>query len=248
MLGENPLRPQDLNFFDVFPPALKPPITKAFRILVDRASAHLEQAKRDQKAFADASRRPLEFSVGGLVRVSTRYIAARGCPKFQQRHIGPYRIFERIGPTAYKLQLPPSMPIHRVFHVSLLSAHRPRPQDMARPPEWELTGKASDGLTIYEVESIFDQQGEGDEARRSVFGSGSEYWHARPRASARYFEAIERTFGTATKANSFGTTVTHERTQEAIRRCRMRMVVLQSVMMRMSSVVSMAIRRAVVVH
>ncbi|KAL8453083.1 hypothetical protein Emag_002009 [Eimeria magna] len=172
MLGENPLRPQDLDLVDVFPPTLTPPMTKAFRLLVDRASAHLEQAKRDQKAFADASRRPLEFSVGDLVWVSTRYMAARGCPKFQQRHIGPYRILERIGPAAYKLQLPPSMTIHPVFHVSLLSPHRPRPKDMASPPDWEPVGEASDGLPIYEVESILDQRGEGDTARYLVKWKG----------------------------------------------------------------------------
>ncbi|KAL8272929.1 hypothetical protein Esti_003097 [Eimeria stiedai] len=123
MLGENPLRPQGLDWIDVFPPTFTPPMNQAFRVLVDRASAHLEQANRNQKAFADASCRPLEFSVGDLVWVSTRHIAARGCPKFQQRHIGPYRILERIGPAAYKLQFPPSMPIHPVFHVSLLSTH-----------------------------------------------------------------------------------------------------------------------------
>ncbi|KAL8272044.1 hypothetical protein Esti_004031 [Eimeria stiedai] len=60
-----------------FPPTPTPPMTKAFRLLVDGASAHLEQAKRDQNAFADASRRPLEFSVG------------------------PFGILERIGPAAY---------------------------------------------------------------------------------------------------------------------------------------------------
>ncbi|KAL8276028.1 hypothetical protein Esti_000144 [Eimeria stiedai] len=45
MLGENPLRPQDLHLVDVFPPTPTPPMTRAFRLLLDRASAHLEQAK-----------------------------------------------------------------------------------------------------------------------------------------------------------------------------------------------------------
>ncbi|KAL8270237.1 hypothetical protein Esti_005836 [Eimeria stiedai] len=58
---------------------------------------------------------------------------------------------------------------------------------MASRPEWEPIGKASDGLPIYEVESILDQQGEGD-------------------------AAIECTFGRATKGNSFGATVAYART------------------------------------
>ncbi|KAL8430563.1 hypothetical protein Efla_000508 [Eimeria flavescens] len=60
------------------PPALTPPKAGPIRLLVDRASADPEQANRDQKAFASASRRPLGFSEGDLVRVSTRYIPSRG--------------------------------------------------------------------------------------------------------------------------------------------------------------------------
>ncbi|KAL8436569.1 hypothetical protein ACSSS7_001601 [Eimeria intestinalis] len=201
MLGENPLRPQDLDLVDVFPPTLTPPMTKAFRLLVDRASAHLEQAKRDQKAFADASRRPLEFSAGDLVWVSTRYMAARGCPKVQ-RHVGPYRILERIGPAAYTLQLPPSMPIHPVFHVSLLSPHRRRPKDMASPSDWEPVGEASDGPLIYEVESIVDQRGEGNTARYLVkwkgFPESDATWE--PLANLDNCAALLRAFRAARNA------------------------------------------------
>ncbi|KAL8273463.1 hypothetical protein Esti_002529 [Eimeria stiedai] len=91
-----------------------------------------------------------------------------------KRHIGPYRIFEQIGPAACKLQLPlpPSMPFDPVFHVSLLSAHRSRPPDMASPLKWEPVGQSSDGLPIYEAESILDQQGEGGAARYLVRWKG----------------------------------------------------------------------------
>ncbi|KAL8270678.1 hypothetical protein Esti_005394 [Eimeria stiedai] len=104
----------------------------------------------------------------------------RGCPKFQHRHIGPYCILERIGKAAYKLQLPSSMPIHPVFHVSLLSAHRRMPQKMTSPPEWEPIGKASDGLPIHEVENILEQEGEGDAARYLV------KWKAFPDSDATW--------------------------------------------------------------
>ncbi|XP_010463369.1 PREDICTED: uncharacterized protein LOC104744041 [Camelina sativa] len=41
--------------------------------------------------------------------------------KLTPRYVGPYRILERIGPVAYRLELPPAMAaFHKVFHVSML--------------------------------------------------------------------------------------------------------------------------------
>ncbi|KAL8273036.1 hypothetical protein Esti_003089 [Eimeria stiedai] len=144
ILGENPLRLQDLFWSMFFHPLSPLRRLKPFDSLLTEPRHISSRQSGTQKAFADSSRRPLEFSVGDLVWVSTPYIAARGCPKCQQRHIGPYRILERIGPAAYKLQLPPSMLIHPVFHVSLLSAHRLKPQDMTSLPEWKSIGNRMD--------------------------------------------------------------------------------------------------------
>ena len=41
--------------------------------------------------------------------------------KLSPRYIGPYRITERVGEVAYRLELPPELSrVHYVFHVSIL--------------------------------------------------------------------------------------------------------------------------------
>ena len=83
-------------------------------------------AARDrQKSYADKRRKPLEFQVGdkvllkvspwkGVIRFGKR-------SKLNPRYVGPFEIVERIGPVAYRLNLPEELSgIHNVFHVSNL--------------------------------------------------------------------------------------------------------------------------------
>ncbi|GJW71400.1 putative reverse transcriptase domain-containing protein [Tanacetum coccineum] len=81
------------------------------------------QAARDrQKSYADKRRRPLEFEVGDKVMLKVApwkgvvRFGKRG--KLNPRYVGPFRIIERIGPVAYRLELPQELSrVHNVFHV-----------------------------------------------------------------------------------------------------------------------------------
>lgn len=162
MIGENPLRAADLDVVEDLEPTISPPMTKLFQQLVDRAAAHILQAQAHQKHYADGKRREVEFNIGDKVWVSTRFMQPRGSAKFQPRFIGPFIIQAKVGKVAYKLELPPSMQQHPVFHVSLLQRDKPRPAEMFQPVGWKPVQQGDQTEEpVYEVEHILDSRGTG---------------------------------------------------------------------------------------
>ncbi|GJU17906.1 putative reverse transcriptase domain-containing protein [Tanacetum coccineum] len=84
------------------------------------------QAARDrQKSYADLKRKLMEFQVGDKVMLKVLpwkgvvHFGKRG--KLNPRYVGPFKVLEKVGEVAYKLELPEELSrVHNTFHVSNL--------------------------------------------------------------------------------------------------------------------------------
>ncbi|GJW76346.1 putative reverse transcriptase domain-containing protein [Tanacetum coccineum] len=93
--------------------------------LIVKIQQRLQAARDRQRSYANIRRKPLEFQVGD--RVMLKVSPRKGVIRFGKRgklnpwYIGPFKILERIGPVAYKLELPEELSnVHSTFHISNL--------------------------------------------------------------------------------------------------------------------------------
>ncbi|GJW97141.1 putative reverse transcriptase domain-containing protein [Tanacetum coccineum] len=96
-----------------------------FEALYVQIRQRLQAARDRQRSYANVRRKPLEFQVGDrvMLKVSPRkgviHFGKRG--KLNPWYIGPFKILKRVGPVAYKLELPEELRnVHNTFHVSNL--------------------------------------------------------------------------------------------------------------------------------
>ena len=124
------------------------------------ARTSVTKAQQWQKAYFDKHHRDLQFGVGESVLLSTKNVqlATEGGRKLAQRWMGPFRVAARVGPVAYRLDLPAHWKIHNVFHVSLLKQFKGDPTREVADPLPILV----DGSEEWEVEQIVKHRGKGE--------------------------------------------------------------------------------------
>src|SRR3977135_414392 len=120
----------------------------------ERLKANLEIAQSRQTRYAKGIGKA--FNEGDLVWLSTKNIrTTRPSKKLDYKRAGPYRVGKVINKNAYRLELPSTMRVHTVFHISLLARYTP-PVAGQHPPEPQPT--IDDDNEEYEVERILDSK------------------------------------------------------------------------------------------
>jgi hypothetical protein len=74
--------------------------------------------------------------------------------KLADKRLGPFRVIRKLSDLNYELELPPTLPIHPIFHINLLYPHEPDPiegRTPEPPPPIQVAGEEE-----YEVEDIID--------------------------------------------------------------------------------------------
>ncbi|GKE69200.1 hypothetical protein Tco_1527272, partial [Tanacetum coccineum] len=92
---------------------------------ISQIKDRLKAARDCQKSYADKRKKPLELSVGDYVLLKVSPWKGVVCfgkkTKLEPRFVGPFKIVEKVGLVAYRLDLPEELNgVHGTFYVSNL--------------------------------------------------------------------------------------------------------------------------------
>jgi RNase H-like domain found in reverse transcriptase/Reverse transcriptase (RNA-dependent DNA polymerase)/Integrase zinc binding domain/Chromo (CHRromatin Organisation MOdifier) domain len=131
-----------------------------FKAIYQQVKENLTAAQAKYKENYDAHvKEAPSFTVGDLVWLSRKNITTtRPSTKLDYKRLGPYKILEVVGESkmAFKLDLPPRMKVHPVFHATLLEPYHVNTiPGRVQPPPPSVT---VEDVLEYEVKEVLDSR------------------------------------------------------------------------------------------
>jgi hypothetical protein len=143
-------------------PSLVPAVAERIDALSrarESAEQHWQHAVAYQKRYYDSHHRPQVFNVGDRVWLSSKNLRLRvPSRKLAPQWLGPFKVEQVIGHQAYKLTLPGSMPVHPVFHTSVLKPYVQRDGDAEALPGPIQLDETDVTAERYEVETLLKRK------------------------------------------------------------------------------------------
>ncbi|QRW19754.1 Retrotransposable element Tf2 protein [Rhizoctonia solani] len=166
--------------------------------------AALWQSKTQMVARESGS--PLEFEIGEEAWLDAKNVNLKTLsPKLTEQRLGPFKIIEKISNRAYWLKLPPTMHIHNVFYVGLLSKVK---RDNKRAFEKRPPPVTMDGEEEYKVEGITDAKEQNGkwffQVKWKGYGSEENTWE--PWENLKNAEKILKKYKEDMKKKALGAT------------------------------------------
>ncbi|KAF3803874.1 Transposon Tf2-11 polyprotein [Colletotrichum gloeosporioides] len=139
-------------------------------LLQEEAKISIAEGQMHMKQIFDKEHRHIVFGPGDFVhlRLGKGYrLPGKPSPKTSPQYTEPIKVLERVGPLAYRLDLPPTMNVHPVISIAyLIPATNPQDDPFRRTPlpaipvdvddprqaEWR------DWFAHYEIERILDKR------------------------------------------------------------------------------------------
>lgn len=120
-------------------------------------------AQERQAANANTRRRDHDFKVGDQILLNLENITlaadrTRQSRKLMSKFSGPYTIVEQHSPVSFRLELPPSMKIHDVFHVDRFRHYHPSPESLGKRTPARPDPDIIDDEEEYEVEEVMEHK------------------------------------------------------------------------------------------